>query len=205
MGAKTESEAPIQNVLAPYPTEHPSTLTLKNGETVTIRPLTPEDAEAKQQFVRSLSPQARYTRFMTHTNELPIPTLARFSKLDYHSEAAWTARNSDDLIVAVSRFSRINRNECEFGITLAENVRGKGLAVEMMKLIIQSATQQGYRVMSAQILKSNTPMLKLAEKSGFTLKESDTEKNLYRAYLHLVPDKTTTKTNKNLRTNHKIP
>ena len=57
LGAKTESDAPIQNVLAPYPTEHPATLTLKNGETVTIHPFTPEDAEAKQQFVRSLSPQ----------------------------------------------------------------------------------------------------------------------------------------------------
>ena len=186
LGAKTESEAPIQNVLAPYPTEHPATFTLKNGETVTIRPFAPEDAEAKQQFVRSLSPQARYTRFMTHTNELPIPTLARFSKLDYHSEAAWTARNSDDLIVAVSRFSRINRNECEFGITLAENVRGKGLAAEMMKLIIQSATQQGYRVMSAQILKSNTPMLKLAEKSGFTITPSEEDNTLCQARLNLT-------------------
>ena len=186
LGAKTESEAPIQNVLAPYPSEHPATLTLKNGETVTIRPFTPEDAEAKQQFVHSLSPQARYTRFMTHTNELPIPTLARFSNLDYHSEAAWTARNSDDLIVAISRFSRINRNECEFGITLAENVRGKGLAAEMMKLIIQSATQQGYRVMSAQILKSNTPMLKLAEKSGFTITPSEEDNTLCQARLSLT-------------------
>ena len=123
---------------------------------------------------------------MTHTNELPTPTLARFSKLDYHSEAAWTARNSDDLIVAVSRFSRINRNECEFGITLAENVRGKGLATEMMKLIIQSATQQGYRVMSAQILKSNTPMLKLAEKSGFTITPSEEDNTLCQARLSLT-------------------
>lgn len=47
-------------------------------------------------------------------------------------------------------------------------------------------------------------MIKLAEKSGFTLKESDTEKNLYRAYLNLAADKTTGKTNKNLRTGHKI-
>ena len=33
----------------------------------------------------------------------------------------------------------------------------------MMSLIIQTATQQGYQTMNAEILKENTPMLKLAE------------------------------------------
>jgi len=173
------------NILAPIPTAQ-HTLALRNGETAILRSVRSEDAALIQQLIQAQSEHSRYTRFMTHTNELPIPTLARFSKLDYHSEAAWTARNSDDLIVAISRFSRINRNECEFGITLAENVRGKGLAAEMMKLIIQSATQQGYRVMSAQILKSNTPMLKLAEKSGFTITPSEEDNTLCQARLSLT-------------------
>ncbi|HEZ1604385.1 TPA: bifunctional acetate--CoA ligase family protein/GNAT family N-acetyltransferase [Neisseria meningitidis] len=204
LGSKTETGAAVPNVLAPYPAAHPKTLSLKNNTTVTITPLLPEDAEAKQQFVRNLDPEARYTRFMTHTNELPAATLARLCNPDYHCEAAWTAKDADSNIVAVVRHSRLNRNECEFGITLAEHMRGSGLAQKMMELIIQTAAQQGYRTMSADILKTNTPMIKLAEKSGFTLKESDTEKNLYRAYLNLAADKTTEKTNKNLRTDHKI-
>ncbi|MGZ2229000.1 GNAT family N-acetyltransferase [Neisseria meningitidis] len=204
LGSKTETGAAVPNVLAPYPAAYPKTLSLRNNTTVTIIPLLPEDAEAKQQFVRSLGPEARYTRFMTHTNELPTATLARLCNPDYHCEAAWTARDADSNIVAVVRHSRLNRNECEFGITLAEHMRGSGLAQKMMELIIQTAAQQGYRTMSADILKTNTPMIKLAEKSGFTLKESDTEKNLYRAYLNLAADKTTEKTNKNLHTDHKI-
>ncbi len=204
LGSKTETGAAVPNVLAPYPAAHPKTLSLKNDTTVTITPILPEDAEAKQQFVRSLGPEARYTRFMTHTNELPAATLARLCNPDYHCEAAWTAKDADSNIVAVVRHSRLNRNECEFGITLAEHMRGSGLAQKMMELIIQTAAQQGYRTMSADILKTNTPMIKLAEKSGFTLKESDTEKNLYRAYLNLAADKTTEKTNKNLHTDHKI-
>ena len=54
---------------------------------------------------------------MTHTNELPLPTLARLTRPDFHTECAWAAFASDGRIVAVSRYSRINRNECEFGIT----------------------------------------------------------------------------------------
>ncbi|WP_165089605.1 bifunctional acetate--CoA ligase family protein/GNAT family N-acetyltransferase [Neisseria yangbaofengii] len=181
----TGKHKPAENVLAPYPTDYPGEIRLKNGQTVTIRPFEPEDAESKQQFIRRLSPQSRYTRFMTRTNELPQPTLARFSKLDYHSEGAWIAENSDGLIVAVSRLSRLNRDECEFGITLSEDMRGSGLAREMMQLIIRLATQQGYQSMNAEILKENTAMLKLAEKSGFSLIESEQDKNLYQAKLNL--------------------
>lgn len=41
--------------------------------------------------------------------------------------------------------------------------------------------------MSAEILKENTAMLKLAEKSGFSLMESEQDKNLYQAKLNLLP------------------
>ncbi|WP_301818640.1 bifunctional acetate--CoA ligase family protein/GNAT family N-acetyltransferase [Neisseria maigaei] len=204
LSSKTATDKKTPNVLPPYPEAHPKILFLKNNMTVTVSPLLPEDAEAKQKFIRKLSPEARYTRFMTHTNELPEGTLARLCNPDYYCEAAWTARDNNDNIVAVARHSRLNRNECEFAIALAEHMRGSGLAQKMMGLVIRTAAQQGYRAISADILKTNTPMIKLAEKSGFTLKESDTEKNLYRAYLNLAADKTTEKTNKNLRTDHKI-
>lgn len=204
LGSKPAADKKTPGVLAPYPAAHPKTLSLKNGTTVTITPLLPEDAEAKQQFVRNLDPEARYTRFMTRTNELPAATLARLCNLDYYCEAAWAARDAGGNIVAVARHSRLNRNECEFAIALAEHMRGSGLAQKMMELVIRTAAQQGYPAISADILKTNTPMVKLAEKSGFTLKESDTEKNLYRAYLDLTADKTTAKTNKNLHTGRKI-
>ena len=181
---KTETPE-IQNVLAPYPSQT-ETFTLPDGNTLHIRALEPEDAEAKQKFVRQLPATDRYTRFMTHTNELPLPTLARLTRPDFHTECAWAAFASDGRIVAVSRYSRINRNECEFGITLAPEARKTGLAGKMMSLIIQTATQQGYQTMNAEILKENTPMLKLAEKSGFTVTPSETDRGLYQAGLDLI-------------------
>ena len=55
----------------------------------------------------------------------------------------------------------------------------------MISLIIQTATQQGYQIMNAEILKENAPMLKLAEKSGFTVTPSETDRGLYQASLDL--------------------
>ena len=193
LAGKADTAAPPENVRAPYPSGYPQKITLKDGEILRIRPFTPEDAEAKQAFVRSLSPKSRYFRFMAQTNELPQATLARFSNLDYYSEGAWIAENSDGLIQGISRFSRLTRDECEFGITLAENARGKGLAVELMRLIIRLATQQGYQNMSAEILKSNQAMLKLARKLGFALSDSNTDKDLYQVRLSLLPQPTAPK------------
>lgn len=200
---RQDSPKPPQNVLAPYPEKH-SAITLPNGETLNIRPYEPEDAEAKQQFIRELTPQARYTRFMTRTNELPAPTLARLSNIDYHTESAWIAHTADGQIAAVARYAKIDPDECSFGITLQAAYRGTGLARHMMQHIIKTAAQHNYKTMSADILKENTAMIKLAEKSGFTITASDTDNTLVHATLQLPKSKTTTKTNKNLRNNHKI-
>ena len=180
---KTETPE-IQNVLAPYPSQT-DTFTLPDGNTLHIRALEPEDAETKQKICPPITrgrplyalydPYQRVTAAHTRTADP-----SRF-----HTECAWAAFASDGRIVAVSRYSRINRNECEFGITLAPEARKTGLAGKMMSLIIQTATQQGYQTMNAEILKENTPMLKLAEKSGFTVTPSETDRGLYQASLDL--------------------
>lgn len=181
LGHKHAANTTIENVLAPYPHTHTKPFTLADGRSIRIRPFEPEDAQAKQTFVRELDAEARYSRFHTHTNELPPATLARLSKLDYHCEGAFLAEDADGRILAVSRFARINRQECEFGITVAQDARGSGLAAEMMQRIIVLATQQGYQSMRAEILKTNTAMRKLAEKSGFTLQDSPNDPQLYQA------------------------
>ncbi|WP_373741717.1 GNAT family N-acetyltransferase [Neisseria sp.] len=176
-----ESNDAAPNVFASYPDHLAHDFPLKNGQTLHIRPMRPEDAEAKQQFVRNLSPQSRYTRFMTQTNELPPATLTRLSDTDYHSECALAAFDSEGNIAGVCRFSRISDAECEFSISLAENARGQGLAPHLLSTVIQTASKQGYAFMSAEILKNNTAMLKLAEKSGFSLRPSGSDNDIIEA------------------------
>ena len=56
-----------------------------------------------------------------------------------------------------------------------------------MQEIIALAARQGYRRMGAEILKSNLPMLKLAEKLGFTLAPSPHDPEIAEAILDLLP------------------
>ncbi len=174
------------NLRAPYPTAQQPITTLKNGQTAVIRPLTPEDAEAEQNFVQNLSDKSRQSRFMAHIKELSQSTLASFCNLDYHREGAFAAVADDGTFLGVSRFSCIQYPvSCEFGISVAENMHGQGLATKLMHEIIALARHQGYARMTAEILKTNTAMLKLAEKLGFILTPSPHDGELCEAVLDL--------------------
>ncbi|MFC3874662.1 bifunctional acetate--CoA ligase family protein/GNAT family N-acetyltransferase [Neisseria musculi] len=190
---KTDPQAETaENVFAPYPAKPAHTFTLKNGQTVRIRPLLPEDAEAKQNFVRSLPEEQRYTRYMMHLAELSPAMLARACNLDYTCESAVVAETESGIWLGVARFSSTDTaGRCEFGITTTPAVQGQGLAAHLMAQIIQTAKQQGYREMSAEILQNNTAMLKLAGKLGFTFTPSPHDNALTEAVLTLDKPKNT--------------
>ncbi|WP_373700882.1 GNAT family N-acetyltransferase [Neisseria dentiae] len=190
---KTDPQAEtVENVLAPYPAKPAHTFTLKNGQTVRIRPLLPEDAEAKQNFVRSLPEEQRYTRYMMHLAELSPAMLARACNLDYACEGAVVAETEDGTWLGVARFGPTDTaGRCEFGISTAPAAQGQGLAAHLMEQIIQTAKQQGYREMSAEILQNNPAMQKLAGKLGFALTPSPHDSALAEAVLPLAEPKNT--------------
>ena len=56
--------------MQPYPSHLVNHLKLADGAAVTIRPIRPEDAAIEQAFVRKLSDESRYFRFMDSLREL---------------------------------------------------------------------------------------------------------------------------------------
>ena len=58
---------------------------------MTIRPVRPDDAELLSDFVKALSPESRYFRFMSTLRELPPAILARLIDVDYCRETALIA------------------------------------------------------------------------------------------------------------------
>ena len=62
--------------MARYPAELVRKRYLFDGSEVTIRPINADDASIEADFVRHLSPESRYSRFMVTLNELPTTTTA---------------------------------------------------------------------------------------------------------------------------------
>src|SRR5512145_2546803 len=93
--------------MAEYPAKLASVRTLFDGSQVTIRPIRQEDAAMEQDFVRHLSPDSRYARFMGTLKELPAGKLKYLTDIDYEHHLALVAvvrRDGRDTEVGVARY-----------------------------------------------------------------------------------------------------
>jgi acetyltransferase len=77
--------------ILPYPSQHEQVFPMAGGGEYIVRPVHPDDASMLQNFVRDLSPESRYFRFVSSMQELPATMLSRFTLIDYDREMALVA------------------------------------------------------------------------------------------------------------------
>jgi acetyltransferase len=169
--------------ILPYPSQHEQLCPLAGGGEYIVRPVHPDDAEMLQSFVRGLSPESRYFRFVSSMQELPANMLARFTLIDYDREMALVAlftESSTDMdghvtentrIVGVSRYiTNPDRASCEFSLVVADEFKGKGLGSRLMLSIMDFAREKGLTEIEGLVLANNPNMLKLMKGLGFKVK-----------------------------------
>ncbi len=160
----------------PYPTELVTTWQSTEGETVTLRPIRPEDAAIEQAFVRSLSSESRRFRFMDTLRELTPKMLARFTQIDYDREMALIVtveRSGREVELGVCRYiTNPDGASCEFAIVVADEQQGRGLGRRMMMQLIDVARTRGLQTMIGHVMGSNRGMLSLCQSLGFVTTEN---------------------------------
>ena len=174
----------------PYPTHLVSTWQPASGPAVTLRPVRPEDAEMEQAFVRSLSPESRYFRFMDTLRELTPAMLVRFTQIDYDREMAFVAtvpEGAGEAEIGVCRYvANPDGESCEFAIVIADDWQRKGLGRRLMGQLIDVARARGLRSMIGHVLAENRGMLQLCQGLGFSITDSLEGAMIKRAVLQLA-------------------
>jgi acetyltransferase len=155
----------------PYPTHLVTHWQLPDGHDVVIRPIRPEDAELTQGFVKSLSEESRYFRFMDAVSELSPAELARLTQIDYTREMALLALTEVDgreVELGVARYAINPDGEtCEFALVVNDQWQKQGIGHKLMDVLMDVARGRGLKLMEGEVLKTNRPMLKLVEALGF--------------------------------------
>lgn len=156
----------------PYPTHLVEQWQLPDGTDVIIRPIRPEDADIERDFVRNLSDETRYFRFMQTLHELTPTMLVRFTQIDYDREMALIAvipEDSKELEVGVARYAINPDGEtCEFALVVADEWQHRGFAQKLMTCLMDAARSRGLKVIEGEVLSNNHNMLKLMKKLGFS-------------------------------------
>ncbi|NMG56512.1 bifunctional acetate--CoA ligase family protein/GNAT family N-acetyltransferase [Aromatoleum aromaticum] len=157
----------------PYPSQLITKWTSLDGTEVTIRPIKPEDAELEVEFVRTLSAETKYYRFMNTMRELPPAMVARLTQIDYDREMAFLATIPEDgkeIEIGVCRYAvNPDGESCEFAIVVADAWQRHGLARKLMGILIETARNKGIMYMNGVFLANNERMLKFVQGLGFTL------------------------------------
>lgn len=162
---------------------------LFNGVPVTVRPIRPQDKDIEQSFVRGLSQDSRYYRFMEQMRELSPDKLKYFTEIDYDRHMALIATVEADGVekeVAVARYvAAPGSDSCEFAIAVDDGYQGTGLAGMLMASLIESARAHGLRTMEGLVLTDNHKMLKFARQLGFEIRPEPGEPGSRRIVLQL--------------------
>ncbi len=159
-----------------YPAELIDVVRLGDGERVVIRPVLPQDEDLTTAFFRNLSAPARYDRFMTSLRELPPELMRRFSQVDYVDHLALVAEvfcGGRETVIAEARYvRRPDSLDAEFAVSVAEPWQGKKLASLLLGKLACRAAAAGVRRIVGETLATNSKMISLARKAGFTIQPS---------------------------------
>jgi acetyltransferase len=168
----------------PYPSHLVHREQLPDGSNVTIRPIRPEDARIEADFVRQLSPEAKYFRFMRALHELSPEMLVRFTQIDYDLEMALIAtveQMDQEIEVGVARYAtNPDGRSCEFAVVVADQWAHRGLGVRLMARLMAVARNDGLLTMEGEVMASNHHMLTLCEALGFAIERDPDDPSLRR-------------------------
>lgn len=166
----------------PYPHYLLTRWQLPDGTDVTIRPISPEDAQIEYDCVHNLSERSKYFRFMQSLDDLTPTMLARFTQIDYDREMALIAtvqKNDAEIEIGVTRYiTNPDSKSCEMAIVVADAWQGRGIGQRMLERLMAQARDHGLEVMEGEVLADNHDMLRMVEKLGFIIHASPDDSSI---------------------------
>jgi len=161
--------------IRPYPNRYSGSFVMKNGATVLIRAIRPEDEVKVRSFHNELSEQTVYSRYLKpfHLSDRTThERLTRVCFIDYDREIAFVALSGNSEsgeIVAVARLKKNHlKTQGEFSVIIIDAVQKQRLGQELVRRLIVAASEEGLKRISAAIRPDNKAMYAVLEKLGFT-------------------------------------
>lgn len=148
-------------------------LRAKGGAEFALRPVRPGDGDALQSYVRGLSRQSRYNRFLGALSELPPSELARAlsaNGLDTLTLLVTSTAEGRETVVGEARAALSCADRAgEFSLSIADPWQGLGIGAALTEEIERRAAADGIELLFGDVLRTNERMIALARRLGFSL------------------------------------
>jgi acetyltransferase len=184
--------APAADHLAirPYPKELEEKIEIKDGRTLLLRPVVPEDEPSLHAGFAKLTPEEIRLRFLMPLKTLSHVMAARFTQIDYDREMALILTDpgvpgKTEIYGVVRIFADPDNQRAEYAIIIRKDLTGQGLGRLLMQRILDHAQRRGIKEIFGDVLRDNTHMLHLCRDLGFNIAPSEVEPDLVRVSLAL--------------------
>lgn len=156
-----------------YPGHLVTTWPLGLDHSITVRPIRADDDTLVCDFVKRLSADSRYNRFLGGGTALSPATLARFTNLDYVRDMAYVATTfleGEETLIGVARYMGLDDGHAaEFAVTVADDWQGRGIGSRLLRHLVEHARAEGLQRLSGDVLATNQPMLRMLRSVGFRI------------------------------------
>jgi GNAT superfamily N-acetyltransferase len=166
-------------------------LELRDGTSVLIRPVAPEDKVRIRRGFRRLSSQSKLRRFGAPVKDLSSSQLRYLTEIDYVDHMAWIAldpEEPDRPALGVARYVRLAEppNVAEAAVVVADTYQGRGLGTILLGMLGVAASTNGITKFRAYVVTDNRPMLEILRDLGGHVELE--EPGLYRVDLDIPRD-----------------
>lgn len=150
---------------------HTTTVSLRDGTRIMLRPVVPEDKAVLADGFARLSEGSRYRRFMVGLNRLTAEMLKYLTEIDYVNHFAWAALDMDAAGTrgaGVARYVRLKEDPqtAEAAVTVADEYQGRGLGTILLEALTAAAIESGVVRFRSYVLADNHPMIDILKSLG---------------------------------------
>ena len=155
----------------------------KNGLKVRFRAIKPSDEEDMRRLFYRFSDQTVYRRFFYPIRTMPHYKMQQYVNIDYNSEmsvVALVGNPGEGTIIAEARYAKDEENAYgDMAFVVEEKYQGLGVATYLYEMLIRLAKERGLKGFTAEVLQTNTTMMKVFEKGHLPI-TSRLKDGLYR-------------------------
>jgi acetate---CoA ligase (ADP-forming) len=149
---------------------------LRDGGSIHVRAIRPDDRERLLRHFKELSEDSRYHRFFGVKRSLSEAELQRFTQLDFVNHVGLVAtlsHSGEERFIGVARYVRgTDPARAEVAFEVVDEHQGRGIATMLLQHLSGIARTAGISEFEADVLGDNNRMLEVFAKSGFRVKRA---------------------------------
>jgi GNAT superfamily N-acetyltransferase len=162
---------------------------LRNGRMLEVRAFRPEDRDNFIAAVGRIGPLTRYRRFFTLKTSFTEREKDFFLNVDFDKHVALNALLDEagrQVVVAAGRYVLVQPKKAEVAFTVIDQYQGQGIAPILLRHLVGIARSAGLQTLIAEVLRENSQMLKVFERSGLPVQTTADDPEVIHVTMHLV-------------------